>query len=90
MPLGFVYNQSPDQLPIPVCIAMLCCVAPPREVLEGANELRVMLCRDKLVQSGSGTKRGTSVLAACGEQPAHRHMQAHKHKRTTALANRQK
>uniref|UniRef100_A0A383VVM2 C2 domain-containing protein n=1 Tax=Tetradesmus obliquus TaxID=3088 RepID=A0A383VVM2_TETOB len=36
------------------------------EVLEGANELRVMLCRDKLVQSGSGVKRGTSVIAACG------------------------
>ncbi|KAF8069397.1 hypothetical protein HT031_001512 [Scenedesmus sp. PABB004] len=36
------------------------------EVMEGANELRVMLCRDKLVQSGGGTKRGTSVIAACG------------------------
>eukprot|EP00878_Enallax_costatus_P000516 GHUV01000611.1.p1 GENE.GHUV01000611.1~~GHUV01000611.1.p1 ORF type:complete len:227 (+),score=54.57 GHUV01000611.1:166-846(+) len=36
------------------------------EVLDGANELRVMLCRDKVVQSGSGTKRGTSVIAACG------------------------
>jgi hypothetical protein len=38
-----------------------------REVLEGANELRVMLCRDKIVQGGSGPKRGTSVIAACGE-----------------------
>eukprot|EP00879_Flechtneria_rotunda_P008851 GHRR01009271.1.p1 GENE.GHRR01009271.1~~GHRR01009271.1.p1 ORF type:complete len:112 (+),score=13.66 GHRR01009271.1:199-534(+) len=36
------------------------------EVLEGANELRVMLCRDKMVPSGSGMKRGTSVIAACG------------------------
>eukprot|EP00775_Hariotina_reticulata_P011665 gene11665-11808_t len=36
------------------------------EVLEGANELRVMLCRDKIVQGGSGPKRGTSVIAACG------------------------
>lgn len=36
------------------------------DVLEGANELRVMLCRDKMVQSSSGQKRGTSVIAACG------------------------
>jgi hypothetical protein len=35
-------------------------------VLDGANELRVMLCRDKMVQSSSGQKRGTSVIAACG------------------------
>lgn len=32
------------------------------EVLEGANELRLMVCREK-IQNG---KRGTSVLAACG------------------------
>lgn len=38
-----------------------------REVLENANELRVMLCKDKLMTSNSGTqKRGTTVLAACG------------------------
>jgi hypothetical protein len=46
---------------------------PCSEVLEGANELRVMLCRDKLVQSGSGLKRGTSVIAACGEQSSNSH-----------------
>lgn len=47
---------------------LFCCTMPSacRDVLEGANELRVMLCRDKLVQSGSGQKRGTSVIAACG------------------------
>jgi len=32
------------------------------ELLEGANELRLMLCREKF----QGTKRGTSVIAACG------------------------
>jgi hypothetical protein len=32
------------------------------EVLEGSNELRLMLCREKF----QGTKRGTSVIAACG------------------------
>ncbi|KAG1672621.1 hypothetical protein FOA52_002101 [Chlamydomonas sp. UWO 241] len=32
------------------------------EVLEGANELRILLCREK----NTGTKKGTSVLAACG------------------------
>jgi hypothetical protein len=33
-----------------------------REVLEGANELRIMLCKEKF----NGTKKGTSVIAACG------------------------
>jgi hypothetical protein len=42
------------------------CCATCRDVLDGANELRVMLCRDKMVQSSSGQKRGTSVIAACG------------------------
>eukprot|EP00798_Chlamydomonas_sp_ICE-L_P001514 gene1514-32892_t len=32
------------------------------EVLEGSNELRLMMCREKFL----GTKRGTSVIAACG------------------------
>lgn len=32
------------------------------EVLDGSNELRLMLCREKF----SGSKRGTSVIAACG------------------------
>eukprot|EP00199_Chlamydomonas_sp_CCMP681_P006267 CAMPEP_0119109010 /NCGR_PEP_ID=MMETSP1180-20130426/16759_1 /TAXON_ID=3052 ORGANISM="Chlamydomonas cf sp, Strain CCMP681" /NCGR_SAMPLE_ID=MMETSP1180 /ASSEMBLY_ACC=CAM_ASM_000741 /LENGTH=217 /DNA_ID=CAMNT_0007094703 /DNA_START=119 /DNA_END=772 /DNA_ORIENTATION=+ len=32
------------------------------EVLEGSNELRLMLCREKL----SAGKRGTAVIAACG------------------------
>ncbi|KAL6757982.1 hypothetical protein V8C86DRAFT_1573762 [Haematococcus lacustris] len=32
------------------------------EVLEGAGELRLMLCREKI----QGNKRGTSVIAACG------------------------
>ncbi|KIZ01819.1 hypothetical protein MNEG_6139 [Monoraphidium neglectum] len=37
------------------------------EVLEHANELRVMLCKDKFTQLPDGsTKRGTQVLAACG------------------------
>lgn len=37
------------------------------EVLEHANELRVMLCKDKVTQLPDGsTKRGTQVLAACG------------------------
>ena len=36
-----------------------------RDVLENANELRIMLCREKR----SGTRTGTSVIAACGEQP---------------------
>lgn len=37
-----------------------------REVLEGCNELRLMLCREKF----QGNKRGTSVIAACGEPDA--------------------
>jgi hypothetical protein len=37
------------------------------EVLEHANELRVMLCKDKVTQLPDGTtKRGTQVIAACG------------------------
>lgn len=32
------------------------------EVLEGATELRLMLCREKL----QGTRKGTAVIAACG------------------------
>ncbi|PNH09613.1 hypothetical protein TSOC_003760 [Tetrabaena socialis] len=32
------------------------------ELLEGSSELRLMLCREKF----QGTKRGTSVVAACG------------------------
>ena len=38
------------------------CISPCRDVLEGANELRLMLCREKF----QGTKKGTSVIAACG------------------------
>ena len=38
-----------------------------RDVLDGSNELRIMLCKDKLVPTGTGSKRGTSVIAACGE-----------------------
>ncbi len=37
-----------------------------REVLEGANELRIMLCKDKVVTTANGQKKGTSVIAACG------------------------
>ena len=33
-----------------------------RELLDGGDELRLMLCREKF----QGTKRGTSVMAACG------------------------
>lgn len=33
-----------------------------RDVLENATELRLMLCREKR----SGTRVGTSVIAACG------------------------
>ncbi|GBF99656.1 hypothetical protein Rsub_12475 [Raphidocelis subcapitata] len=37
------------------------------EVLDNANELRVMLCKDKVSQLPDGTtKRGTQVVAACG------------------------
>lgn len=37
------------------------------EVLDNANELRVMLCKDKFTQLPDGTtKRGSQVLAACG------------------------
>jgi hypothetical protein len=36
-------------------------------VLENANELRVMLCTDKVVQTANGIKKGTNVIAACGE-----------------------
>ena len=32
------------------------------EILEGAKELRIMLCR----QRQTGSKTGTSVIAACG------------------------
>lgn len=35
-----------------------------RELLEGSSELRLMLCREKF----QGNKKGTSVVAACGEQ----------------------
>ncbi|KAI8467301.1 MAG: hypothetical protein J3K34DRAFT_395121 [Monoraphidium minutum] len=36
-------------------------------VLDHANELRVMLCKDKYTQLPDGsTKRGTQVIAACG------------------------
>jgi len=34
-----------------------------REVFEGSNELRFLFCRDRY----HGGKRGTSVIAACGE-----------------------
>jgi hypothetical protein len=34
-------------------------------VLDGSNELRVMLCRERAPQ-GPGQKRTTNVLAACG------------------------
>jgi hypothetical protein len=34
----------------------------PREVLEGSNELRLMLCREK----HTGNRVGTSVISACG------------------------
>jgi hypothetical protein len=40
-----------------------CCTCRYRELLEGANELRLMLCREKI----QGTKKGTSVIAACGK-----------------------
>ena len=41
----------------------MCVHACARELLEGGNELRLLLCRDKF----RGTKNpGTSVLAACG------------------------
>ncbi len=36
-------------------------------MLENANELRIMLCREKR----SGTRTGTSVIAACGELHTH-------------------
>ena len=36
-----------------------------REVLEESRELRIMLCREKR----TGTRVGTSVIAACGEPP---------------------
>jgi hypothetical protein len=37
------------------------------EVLDNASELRIMLCRDKLVPlPGGGTRRSTHVVAACG------------------------
>ncbi|KAI8474030.1 MAG: hypothetical protein J3K34DRAFT_409247 [Monoraphidium minutum] len=37
------------------------------EVLDNANELRVMLCKDKVTTQPDGsTKRGTQVIAACG------------------------
>ena len=36
------------------------------EVLEGATELRIMLCKEKR----SGGNLGTSVVAACGACPA--------------------
>jgi len=39
------------------------------EVLDNASELRIMLCRDKLVPlpgGGGGTRRSTHVVAACG------------------------
>jgi len=32
------------------------------DVLDNSNELRILLCRDK----NTGTKKGTSVIAACG------------------------
>lgn len=36
---------------------------PRSEVLEGANELRIMLCRPK---EGGGERSSTSIVAACG------------------------
>lgn len=36
------------------------------EVLDNANELRIMLCKDKVVHTSVGAKRGTAVIAACG------------------------
>jgi len=36
-----------------------------RELLEGANELRVMVCKDKVVP-GAG-KKGVQIVAACGK-----------------------
>lgn len=36
------------------------------EVLDNANELRVMLCKDKVMQTSNGVKKGTTVVAACG------------------------
>jgi hypothetical protein len=38
-----------------------------REVLDNANELRVMLCKDKVMQTSNGMKKGTTVIAACGK-----------------------
>jgi hypothetical protein len=54
--MEFVVRCSP-QYPANL-VAELC-----REVLEGSKELRLMLCREKF----AGNKRGTSVIAACGE-----------------------
>ena len=45
-----------------VFLNMSCAI---RDVLENAKELRLMLCREKR----SGTRVGTSVIAACGEAP---------------------
>jgi hypothetical protein len=33
-----------------------------REVLEGSNELRLMVCREKITNG----RKGTAVVAACG------------------------
>ena len=49
---GFLLYPNLPVLSFPGC----------RELLDNANELRLMLCREKY----QGTKRGTSVIAACG------------------------
>ena len=41
--------------------------SPNSEILEGASELRLMLCKEKRVPPGSSARAGTSVIAACGE-----------------------
>ena len=38
-----------------------------REVLEESRELRIVLCRPKI----SGSRTGSAVVAACGEQISH-------------------
>ena len=38
------------------------------EVLEGATELRIMLCKEK--RTAGSSRVGTSVVAACGELTA--------------------
>lgn len=36
------------------------------EVTDESKELRIMLCKER-PRDGSGTKKGTAILAACGK-----------------------